>query len=293
MSSSPMQGKLCLVTGATFGIGKETALGLSRLGALVVIVGRDEAKTHATAKEIAIATGGDVYFLIGDLSSQAEVRRLAAEFRKRFGRLDVLVNNAGGIFTERQLTVDGIERTWALNHLAYFVLTLELLDLLEASRGRIVNVSSNMHKAGHIDFDDLQADKGYSAMRRYGESKLANVLFTNALARRLAGTGVTVNSVHPGAVATGFGRNNPGLFAAAIKIAAPFMLTPAKGARTSIYLASSPEVAGVTGKYFAKCKPARENRDALDEKLQERLWAISVAQTEKTAPKATATTARA
>ncbi len=281
--STEMQGKICLVTGATLGIGKETALGLARKGAHVAIVGRDEARTRETAAWIAKESGNpQVDFLVADLSSQAEVRRLAAAFDSRYPRLDVLVNNAGAIFMKRELTVDGVERTWALNHLAEFLLTRLLLEKLEASApARIVNVSSDAHTAGVIAFDNLQGEKKYGGMRIYAQSKLANILFTFALARRLAGKGVTANCLHPGVVATGFGHNTPGLVNAVLNLARPFLLTAQQGAATSIYLASSPEVADVSGKYFVKCKPAKPSKQCADVALQERLWELSERQISK------------
>ncbi len=278
--SQTMQGKICLITGATSGIGKETAFGLARLGARVVIVGRDPDRTRAAADWIRRETGSEhVSFLLADLSSQAEVRRLAREFRDRHSRLDVLVNNAGGIFARRETTVDGFERTWALNHLAYFLLIQELLDLLKASApARIVNVASTMHRGGVIDFGDLQGDKSYGGIRAYSQSKLANVLFTYALARRLKGTGVTANCLHPGGVATGFGQNTLGALKLLMRLARPFLISAEEGAATSIYLASSPDVEGASGRYFAKCKPARSSAASHDEALQERLWALSLRQ---------------
>lgn len=276
-----MDGKICLITGATSGIGKETALGLARLRARVVIVGRDAKRTRATADWITGQAGAEpLAFLVADLSSQAEVRRVAREFRDKYSRLDVLVNNAGAIFTRRETTVDGFERTWALNHLAYFLLTQELLDLLKASApARIVSVASTMHHSGAIAFDNLQGEKSYGGVRAYNQSKLANVLFTYALARRLQGTGVTANCLHPGGVATGLGHNRPGVIDLVLRLAKPFLLTAERGAATSIYLASSADVEGVTGKYFAQCKPARSSAASHDEALQERLWALSLQQT--------------
>jgi retinol dehydrogenase-12 len=278
--SQTMQGKICLITGATLGIGKETALGLVRRGAHVAIVGRDADRTRAAAESIRLEAGAEeVTSLSADLSSLAEVRRLAREFKTRYSRLDVLVNNAGGIFTRREESVDGFERTWALNHLSYFLLTQELLELLKASApARIVNVASTMHTSGVIDFDDLQGEKSYGGIRAYSQSKLANVLFTYALARRLEGTGITANCLHPGGVATGFGQNTPGALKLFMRLARPFLITPEQGAATSIYLASSPDVEGVSGKYFAKCKSARSSAASHDEALQERLWAFSVTQ---------------
>lgn len=279
--SEEMQGKICLVTGATSGIGKETALGLARKGAHVAIVGRDEARSRETAAWIERQSGDrQVDFLVADLSSQAEVRRLAAALRSIYPRLDVLVNNAGAIFAKRELTVDGVERTWALNHLAQFLLTQLLLDRLEASApARIVNVSSAAHESGTIAFDNLQGEKKYGGMRAYSQSKLANVLFTFALARRLAGKGVTANCLHPGVVATRFGQNAQGLVKTFFTLARPFLLTPEKGAVTSIYLASSPEVADVSGEYFVKCKPVPSSRLSADVALQEKLWELSERQT--------------
>ncbi|MCI0354121.1 MAG: SDR family oxidoreductase, partial [Acidobacteria bacterium] len=275
-----MRGKICLITGATLGIGKETALGLARRGAHVVIVGRDADRTRTAADWIRREAGTEqVAFLLADLSSQADVRRLARGFRDTYSRLDVLVNNAGGIFTRRETTADGFERTWALNHLAYFLLTQELLELLKASApARIVNVASTMHTGGVIDFGDLQGEKSYRAIRAYSQSKLANVLFTYALARRLQGTGVTANCLHPGGVATGFGQNTPGALKLLLRLAKPFLITAEQGAATSIHLASSPDVEGASGRYFTKCRPARSSSASHDEALQERLWALSLKQ---------------
>jgi len=291
--SQEMQGKICLVTGATLGIGKETGGGRARqgppgvlgggpeAGPHVVIVGRDEARTRETVAWIEREAGGArVDFLVADLSSQAEVRRLAEEFKRRYARLDVLLNNAGAIFTQRELTVDGIERTWALDHLAEFLLTELLLDRLEASApSRIVNVASAAHTTGTMDFDNLQGERKYSGLGAYSRAKLANILFTFALARRLAGKGVTANCLHPGVVATGFGQNTPGFVKTLFRLLRPFLITPDKGAATSIYLAASPDVANVTGKYFAKCKPIASSKLSTDVAVQERLWEVSVRQT--------------
>jgi NAD(P)-dependent dehydrogenase (short-subunit alcohol dehydrogenase family) len=275
-----MQGKTCLITGATSGIGKETALGLARRGAHVAIVGRDADRTRAAAEWIRREAGAaQVAFLLADLSSQADVRRLAREFRDKYSRLDVLVNNAGAIFARRETTADRFERTWALNHLSYFLLTQELLELLKASApARIVNVASTMHTSGVIDFGDLQGEKSYRGIRAYSQSKLANVLFTYALARRLEGTGVTANCLHPGGVATTFGQNTPGALKLLLRLARPFLITPEQGAATSIHLASSPDVEGASGRYFAKCRPARSSTASHDQALQERLWALSLRQ---------------
>src|SRR5215475_179524 len=280
--SPSMRSKTCLITGATFGIGKATALGIARCGARVVIVGRDAGRTQATVAWLQRESGNpDVEYRLADLFALAEVGRLAQEFAGRHGRLDVLVNNAGGFFSERATTVDGFEHTWALNHLAYFRLTLDLLPLLEAGApARIVNVASNVHARGRIDFADLGGERRYDGVRAYCQSKLANVLFTYALARRLSGTGVTANCLHPGMVATGISRNMRGIPWLFMTAASAFILTPEQGASTSIHVASSPDVARVNGKYFVRRKPARSCRLSYDEALQERLWAASLQQTD-------------
>ncbi len=278
-----MHGKTILITGATNGIGKVAAMELAKMGAHTVIVGRSPSKTDGTVQEIRAQTTADgshptVEGLVADLSSMAEVRRLAGEFRQRFSRLDVLINNAGGLFADRQVTADGYERTFAFNHLAYFLLTNLLLDTLIASApSRVVNVSSRAHEGAVLNFDDLQNEKiyGYGGYRAYGQSKLANLLFTYELARRLEGTGVTVNALHPGSVATGFGENNAGAMRLAMRLFHLFSLTPAQGADTLVYLASSPDVAGVTGKYWVKRQPVPSSPASYDEAAQKRLWEIS------------------
>jgi NAD(P)-dependent dehydrogenase (short-subunit alcohol dehydrogenase family) len=273
-----MQGKICLITGGTNGIGKATALALARMGATVIIVGRNAAKTVQVADEIKTATGSkSVDTLIGDLSSQAEIRRVAAEFKNKYNQLHVLLNNAGGIFFERQTTVDGYEMTFALNHLAYFLLTNLLLDTVKASApARIVNVSSGAHPSGKVDFDNLQNERGYGAMSAYSNSKLENILFTIELAQRLEGMGVTVNCLHPGFVATGFGTNNGGLLGKLFGAISPlFGRSPEKGAETSIYLASSPDVEKITGKYFVDSKIATPASQANDREVAHKLWAVS------------------
>ncbi|MDF2630050.1 MAG: rhlG [Symbiobacteriaceae bacterium] len=271
-----MQGKTCLVTGATAGIGKETALALARDGARVIIVGRNPAKTAAAADEIRAATGNQqVEHLLADLSVQAEVRRLADEVKARCDRLDVLVNNAGGVFPRRELTRDGLEMTFAVNHLGYFLLTNLLLDLLlRSAPARIVSVSSAAHQTARINFADLMSERKYSPMGAYGQSKLANILFTYELARRLEGTGVTATCLHPGVVATNFGATSP-LIGWFYRIGARFMLTAAEGADTVIYLASAPQAEGVTGQYFVKRKPVRSNAASHDRETARRLWQMS------------------
>jgi NAD(P)-dependent dehydrogenase (short-subunit alcohol dehydrogenase family) len=277
MINTTMQGKICLITGGTNGIGKSTAQSLASMGATVVIVGRSADKTAQVVQEIRAATGNQqVDSLLADLSSQQEVRRLADEFRHKYAQLHVLLNNAGAVFFQRQLSVDGIEMTFALNHLAYFLLTNLLLDTLKASApARIINVSSGAHTAGKIEFDNLQGEQVYG-MSAYGNSKLANILFTVELARRLEGTGVTVNALHPGFVATGFAKNNGGIIAALISIFAPLVgRSPEKGAETSIYLATSPDVVGVTGKYFYDSHVTTPAPQATDMTVARKLWDVS------------------
>ena len=269
-----MNGKICLVTGATNGIGKATAQALAQMGATVVIVGRDHRKTSRVVEEIRAASGNNnVDSLLADLSSQQEVRRLAMEFKSKYSHLHVLLNNAGAVFMKRQLSVDGIEMTFALNHLAGFLLTDLLLDTIKASApARIINVSSDAHASGKIEFDNLQGERTYSP-RVYENSKLANILFTIELARRLDGTGVTVNTLHPGFVATGFGTNNGKVMAALVNIFAPLIArSPAKGAETSIYLASSPSVDGITGKYFYDSQVIPAALQATDMTVARKLW---------------------
>jgi NAD(P)-dependent dehydrogenase (short-subunit alcohol dehydrogenase family) len=275
-----MNGKICLVTGGTNGIGKATAQTLAQMGATVVIVGRNAPKTAQLVEEIRAASGNkNVDSLLADLSSQEEVRRLADEFKSKYPHLHVLLNNAGAVFLQRQLSVDGIEMTFALNHLAYFLLTNLLLDTLKASApARIINVSSGAHTSGRIEFDNLQGERSYGS-RAYGNSKLANILFTMELARRLEGTevtGVTVNALHPGFVATGFGKNNGKIIAALVSIFAPLVArSPAKGAETPIYLASSPSVEGITGKYFYDSHVIPPAPQATDMAVARKLWDVS------------------
>jgi len=273
-----MAGRTCLVTGATSGIGKATATGLARLGADLVLVARDPAKGQATVAEIQAATGNPrVDVLLADLSSQASVRRAAEEVKHTHDRLHVLVNNAGGYWATRHFTVDGLELTFALNHLAYFLLTNLLLDLLQASApARIVNVTSGAQAAGDIHFDDLQFARRYRGQPAYNQSKLANVLFTYELARHLEGSGVTVNCVHPGVVRTNFGRDDMGsLMRLLTPLVRPFMRTPEQGADTPVWLASSPEVEGVTGRYFTRRQDKRSSRRSYETELARRLWRVS------------------
>jgi NAD(P)-dependent dehydrogenase (short-subunit alcohol dehydrogenase family) len=274
----PIRGKTVLVTGATNGIGLITAFELARMGAQVTILSRNAEKCVTVAEEIKAGTGNPVGFISADLSSVAGIRLAADTFRQRNSRLHVLVNNAGGFFNRRIITLDGFEMTFALNHLNYFLLTDLLLDMLKASApARVVNVASGIHLNAGLDFNNLQGEKHYAGFRAYGQSKLANVLFTFELARRLEGSGVTVNALHPGYVDTGFSLNNGFFFRVFAKaFARVFGRTPAEGAQTSIYLASSPEVEGVTGRYFADCQPAPSSRLSLDSELAGRLWQVSL-----------------
>jgi len=272
-----MNGKICLVTGGTSGIGKATAQALAQMGATVVIAGRNAPRTAQLVGEIRSASGNkNVDSLLADLSSQQEVRRLANEFKSKYSHLHVLLNNAGAVFLKRQLSVDGIEMTFALNHLGSFLLTNLLLDTLKASApARVINVSSNAHASGKIEFDNLQGERGYSP-RVYENSKLANILFTIELARRLEGTGVTVNALHPGFVATGFAKNNGKVIAALVSTFAPLVArSPAKGAETSIYLASSTDVDGITGKYFYDSHMLPAAPQATDTLVARKLWGVS------------------
>ncbi len=273
----PMAGRTVLVTGGTGGIGRATALGLAAMGAHLAITGRDRGRAEAVARDIRAAGGGQVDVFVADLSSQAEVRRLAGEVLQRLSRIDVLLNNAGGYWNTRNVTADGLERTFAVNHLAPFLLTSLLLDRLNHSApARVITVSSNVHAMGRIDFGDLQGERSYSGARAYSQSKLANVLFTYELARRLPAARVTANALHPGVVRTSFGAGDPGavqrLFTPFMR---PFMKSPARGAATSIHLASAPGLEQVTGRYFAGSKPGKSSQHSYDEAAAARLWQAS------------------
>ena len=271
-----MTGKTVLVTGGTGGIGLATAAGLAWLGARVGIVGRDAARTETAAKQLR-TSGGQVDVFVADLSSQREVRRLANEVLVSYPRLDVLVNNVGGYWATRHTTADGLERTFAVNHLAPFLLTNLLLDQLRVSApARVVTVSSGAQAMGSIDFEDLQGERDYSGQRAYNQSKLANVMFTYELARRLAGSGVTANALHPGVVRTNFGReDSKGWMRLMLPVIRPFLKSPERGAATSVYLASSAEVEGVTGRYFANNKPKTSSKASQDTAAAARLWDVS------------------
>ncbi len=274
----PMTGKVVLITGGTGGIGKATAIGLATLGAQVGITGRDLARAREAVAGIRAASGNAaVDAFAADMTSQAEVRRLAAAVLDAYSRLDVLVNNVGGFWAHRHPTADGLERTFALNHLAPFLLTNLLLDRLKSSApSRVVTVSSGAQAMGRIAFDDLQGARNYSGQRAYSQSKLANVMFTFELARRLEGTGVTATAVHPGVVRTNFGAEDQAWFFAVISgVVRAFLKTPAQGAQTSIYLASSPDLDGVTGQFFANRKPKTASKVADDADMAARLWQVS------------------
>lgn len=279
MTSTDMHGKIVMITGATAGIGKETARALQKMGAQVVIVGRNAQKTANVVAEIKAQnpTGGEVDGMVADLSSLVDIRRLAEEFRSKYERLNVLVNNAGAYFNKRELSVDGYEMTFALNHLGYFYLTYVLLDMIKSSApARIVNVSSGAHAMGKIKFDNLNSEGLYLGWTAYGTSKLMNILFTRELSRRLEGSLVTANVLHPGFVATNFGHNGKGIWPLFVKWSQKRALSPEQGAQTSIYLASSPEVIGVSGAYFYDRKIVQPSKAAQDDEIARRLWDISL-----------------
>lgn len=280
-STQPMDGQICLVTGATSGVGRVTAQALAQQGATVVVGARHPERAAHTVDRIKQVTGNTaVDWLLADLSVQAQVQQLAAEVQRRFSHLDLLINNAGAIYNTRHLSADGIEMTLALNHLGYFLLTHLLLDVLKASpASRIVNVASNAHQRGRIDFDDIQGEQRYSGWRAYCQSKLANIMFTYELARRLVDASVTVNALHPGFVATGFGLNNRGWFSSFMKVAQLAALSPAEGAETIIYLATSPKVATVSGQYFVKKRAVKSSKASYDQSVARRLWQLSQALT--------------
>lgn len=280
MLEANLEGKSCLVTGATSGIGKEIALGLAKMGATVVLAGRSRERCELAINEIRgkIKDGSKVSYHVADLSSQASIRQLAKEYADNHERLDVLVNNAGVFLAKRITTVDGIEYTFAVNHLAPFLLTALLIDLIkESSPSRIVTTSSVAHRSAQIDFDDIQFEKrSYSGIKAYAQSKLANVLFTKELAERLEGTGVSANCFHPGGVRTNLAQgSNPWYYRLVWSAAGLFFLSPEKGADTGLYLASSPDVGGVSGKYFVKRKQVKPSDRAESKDAAIKLWDIS------------------
>ncbi len=274
-----MDGKICMVTGATSGIGFYTAQEIARMGGTTIFIGRNQAKCEAAVRLIQQETGNPaVEYLLADLSSQAQIRTAAAMFISKYDNLDILVNNAGGVSLRRKLSVDGIEMTFAVNHLAYFLLTNLLLDALKNSpSARVVSVSSGSHYSEQLDFNDLQLRKGYNIYRAYGRSKLANVLFSYELARRMAGTSVTSNVLSPGMVATDIWKKvNPILTPLINPLIQRSGQTPLEGAQTTIYLATSPEVEGVSGKYFANCRPVRSSGASYNLEAAKQLWEVSL-----------------
>ena len=277
MKSWSVKDKLCVITGANAGIGKETAVALANAGARVVMVCRSRKRGDDALAEVKRrAPSAAVDLMLCDMASQASIRDFAAAFASAHDRLDVLVNNAGTMFAKRELTVDGIECTFAVNHLGYFLLTRLLLPLIEAAApARIVNVASAAHKRARLDWNNLQAERSFTSFSAYDRSKLCNIAFTYALARRLDGSGVAVNCLHPGVVSTSFGNSAGLIMRTVIKAARPFLLTSERGAETSIFLASSPTVDGVSGKYFARCRPLRSNHASYDRAGQQRLWKLS------------------
>ena len=269
-----MQGRVVVITGATSGIGQVAAEKLARMGARIVQVARDRIRGEAALARLAPGLRHQIHY--ADLSRLAEMKRVAAEIAAAEPRIDVLINNAGGVFGTPQVTEDGLTRTFALNHMSYFVLTALLRDRLRAAApARVVNTASGRHRKGHFDFSDLQTVSNYRGFRAYANSKLCNVLFTRALARRLAGTGVTANCLHPGFVATRFGDQAGGLYALGIRFAKLSALTPEQGAETLLYLASSPAVADQTGGYYGKSRLETPSAEAQDDATAEKLWAES------------------
>ena len=277
MTRADLTGKTALVTGANQGIGKVSALELARMGAAVTMVCRSEDKGRAAREEIvAQVKGAVVELIVGDVSSLASQREIAQRFLAGHDRLDILLNNAGVLATSRRESADGFEHTFATNHLGYFYLTHLLRPTLEKTPGaRVVSVSSEAHRRGKIDFDDLQGRKRWSAIGAYAASKLANVLFTRELARQLAGTGVTANCLHPGVIGSGFASTDGGFAALLARLARPFLATTEDGAKTQIYLCSSPDVAKVSGKYFDKCRERQPSRAAQDDAVARDLWTVS------------------
>ena len=276
-----MNGKQILITGATNGIGLAAAETLVALGANVAIVGRNETRTRIAAARVKAARrmGATVDTFIADLSSQASVRKLAGEVLGRYPRLDVLINNAGAMYARRQVTEDGIELTWAVNHLAPFLLTTLLIDRLkESAPASVITTASEAHQGAHVPFDDLNAERSYRSFGRYGETKLANILFTAELARRLEGTSVTATCFHPGLVASGFNRNNGLLMDLGMTILKPASRSPEKGAETLVWLATSAEVANVSGGYFFDKEQRPPSPEAQDMKTARRLWDVSEGQ---------------
>jgi NAD(P)-dependent dehydrogenase (short-subunit alcohol dehydrogenase family) len=273
-----MQGKTVVVTGGTSGIGEVAAVRLAGQGARIVLIARDGARADATLAKLRAANPSALHAVhLADLSVLAEMKRVAGEIANAEPRVDVLINNAGAVFTTRQLSADGLEMTFAVNHMAYFVVTNVLLDRLKATPGaRVVSTSSAAHTAGKMDFDNLQLERGYGTFRAYGASKLENILFTRELARRLDGAGVTANCLHPGGVNTRFGSNNSGFLASVFRVGIALVgISPEEGAKTIIHLASSPDVATISGEYFYKNKVAEPSAAAQNDMDAKRLWEVS------------------
>ena len=270
-----MEGKLCLITGATDGIGKETAKCLAEFNARLILVGRDQSKGESVRNELVVQTGNDqIDIMTADLSNMNAIQNLSAEIHKKHNKLNVLINNVGAFFSKREITDEGFEKTFALNHLGYFLLTKLLLDLIKKSTdARIVNVSSRAHAGSTINFDDPQGEKDFSGWSAYKQSKLMNIMFTYKLAELLQNTQITVNTLHPGFVRTRFGDNNDGMVGIGLKLAKKIgAISIKKGAATSVFLASSPTVKGVTGKYFVKCKPEKSSAASYNKSNIDRLW---------------------
>ncbi len=277
-STSDLNGKVCLVTGATSGIGEVTAKALAARGAQVILVGRNQLKADKTVQQIQSETGSNsVQYLLADFADLQQIHDLVSSFKSQYSRLDVLINNAGAYFNSRRQTAYGVEMTFLVNHLAPFLLTNLLLDMIKASpAARIINVSSDAHQYGSMDFADLEYKRRYFGMKAYARSKLANILFTYELARRLEGSAVTVNALHPGHIATDIWRTNFSLIGPLLKwIMGFFAITPEEGAKTSIYLASSPEVEGLTGQYYIKQEVVQSSPMSYDQNLACQLWRVS------------------
>jgi NAD(P)-dependent dehydrogenase (short-subunit alcohol dehydrogenase family) len=277
MSSVNMNGKICLVTGGNSGIGKASAVGLAKMGATVVVVSRNKEKGETALTDI-IAKGGNknVELIQADMSSQDSIHKLAEEFRTRHEKLHVLINNAGVYLTRRTTTENGLETTFATNYIGPFLLTSLLLDILKASApSRIVNVTSDAHNGANIHFEDLQGEKRFSGWQAYGQSKLAMILFTHELAKKLEGTGVTVNSAHPGVVRTNFAKNNGGIVMLGFRFLGIFFISPESSAKRILYVATSPDLEGVTGKYFTKMHETRSSPESYDDDSAKRLWLVS------------------
>ena len=272
-----MGDKICLVTGGNSGIGRATALGLARMGATVLIVSRNREKGETAVADIIAKSGNqNVGMIQADMSSQESIHNLAAEFNAKHSKLHVLINNAGVYLTKRTTTIDGLESTFAVNYLGPFLLTDLLLDVLKASApSRIVNVTSDAHNGADIHFDDLQGEKRFSGWQMYGQSKLAMILFTHELAKKLEGTGVTVNSAHPGVVRTNFAKNNGGLVMLGFRFLGIFFISPETSAKRILYVATSPDLEGVTGKYFTKMHEAKSSQESYDDDSAKRLWLVS------------------